>query len=488
MTGPVAGLGSFFRTRLLPWVFPLGAGTKTPEGGSGSLQQHDLVLFWQRLRSPFLGLVVVVALGLAAGWGSSILNPLAGGRLNAPLVIVLLALGLLADARLRARRADTRALPSLLLDVTAIALGLAVLQVEVHALVTPFLYATLTAVILLPFRRALLVWGYTALLAAGFVLTPPLAPWLGGPPEGVIMDVAVWAIIGVFGHLCLWETAVLIAELRRSAQARQAEVELESRRKDEFLSGVSHALRTPLTCVVGFGQLLERDWVDQMPVEAGEMLAYLNQQADVMHGMLDNLFVRAQDEEGSLVVTTEPTDLREIAAGLIRTLAWLYPNKVIRLAGDHHVIALADPFRVRQVVRNLLSNAVQHGGQSIVIEVGRGPQATLSVTDDWPGPVTCGGRLPISILSKVNPAVAAPSLGFGLPVSVRLAELMGGELTHQHTPGVNTFTLSLPLKPASVDTAAPRRDMGIWDFRSLDLPVSAYSPSAGNPVGAEARC
>ena len=473
MMGPVAGLGLLLRTRFIPWVCPLGAGMKTPEGGSGGLELRSLVLFWQRLRILSLAAVVVAALGIAAGGTSSILRPLAGGKINSPLVVVLLGLGLLADALLRIRRGDTRALPPILLDITAIAAGLAVLQLDSHALVAPFLYATLTAAILLPLRRALLVWGYSALLAALLVFSPPFAPWLGAPPSGARPGVAVWVITGLFGHLCLLEAVVLTGDFRRSARARHAQLELESARKDEFLSGVSHALRTPLTCVVGFGQLLDRDWSDQMPTEAGEMLAELNQQAEVMNGMLDNLFVRAQDAAGELSLTAEPTDLREISTGLIRILAWLYPHKVIRLVGGHRVMALADPLRVRQVVRNLISNAVQHGGNSIMIDVSRGTGATVSVTDDWPGPVTCGLSLPIGVMEKISPSLASPSLGFGLPVSLRLAELMGGDLTHQHTPGVNTFTLSLPLGPALPEAPAPKWDVGIWDFRSLHLPVPA---------------
>ena len=74
----------------------------------------------------------------------------------------------------------------------------------------------------------------------------------------------MWVITALFVALSLAEVLLLIEAINRFAQARQARLAYQARRKDEFLSGVSHALRTPLTCVVGFGQLIERDWADQL--------------------------------------------------------------------------------------------------------------------------------------------------------------------------------------------------------------------------------
>ena len=448
------------------------------EGDAFSFQPSDLVLFWHRLRTYFLVFLLAGVLPLTASWELVLHRPLGDRRLVAFLLIAALAAVLLVDARRRIRRRDARTLLPIFLDATATAVALLVLQLEVHALVVPFLYTALTAAILLPVRRALWMWFYDSLLAALVATFPSLGWSLGTPPAGAQLHVGVWIATITFTVMSLAETLVLTGAVRRFAFARQSDVESRARRRDEFLAGVSHTLRAPLTGVVGFGQLIERDWGDQLPPEVGEMLAELNQQADAMSAMVDNLVVSAEDAAGGLTLTTEATDLHQAASDVMTSLAWLHPHKVVRLEGSSRVMAWADPTRTRQVIRNLLSNAIQHGGDLIVLEATPGPQPTLSVTDNGPGPVTCGGSLVLEPFQKCSPTAAAPSLGFGLPISTRLAQLMGGSLTHRHTQGVSTFTLTLPLIPALPEAADPEASD---ETRPLPLPPP---PGASDPAPA----
>jgi signal transduction histidine kinase len=385
----------------------------------------------------FLLLLMAVTLGLAVDWGASVLRP---------LLVAALSACLLGDAAVRIRRRSSNPIPPLLLDASATGIGLVFLQIDVHAVIAPFLYVALSAAILLPWRRALAMWCYDAMVGAAVVLTAgPLLHWLGPSPSGTRAAALVWVITGLFGALSLAEVLLLIEAIHRFAAAQHSRLAYKAQRKDEFLAGVSHALRTPLTCVVGFGQLIEQDWADQLPGPVGVMLGELNQQADVMAAMVDNLVIRAQDQAGELTVSPGPTNLREIASEVIRSLAWLYPDKEIRLTGDRELIAWADPTRTRQVVRNLVSNAIQHGGDHITIEAGNdGAFVFFSVTDDGPGPVTCDGGMHLEPFEKTSAAFGLPSLGLGLPISQRLAQIMGGDLTHVHTPGISTFRLTIP--------------------------------------------
>jgi signal transduction histidine kinase len=455
MAAPFTRPRTWLKGRVLSfWSFPGVDEAPAGPGGSFVFEQADLVLLWQRLRAVLLLVVMGAALGLAVDGQPAGLRFLLVGGLSAVLFV---------NAVVRIRRREANPLPVLLADAAAIGIGLGLLQIDAHALVAPFLYATLSAAIVLPWRRALAMWCYQASIAAAVVATAgPLTHWLGAAPVGPRAEVAVWVTTGVFGVLCLAETLVLTGAIRRFALARQARLAYQStyqsRRKDEFLAGVSHALRTPLTCVVGFGQLIEKDWADQLPGPVGVMLGELNQQADVMAAMVDNLVIRAQDQAGDLTLNPEVIDLRGIAAGVIRTVAWLYPDKQIRLAGGPPVATWADPTRTRQIVRNLLSNAVQHGGDHIDVSTSDGVAAVFAVTDDGAGPVTCGGGLHIQPFEKTTAAIGAPSLGLGLPTSLRLAQLMGGDLTHQHTPGVSTFTLTLP---PGAPSDGPARDLAM---------------------------
>jgi signal transduction histidine kinase len=447
--------GGLWTRYLSLWALP--EWDETPASGRGAhwFEQSYLVLFWQRLRAHFLAVVVVSALVLAVRWEGPTLHPLDHWRVGAPLLVAGLALGLFVEACLQIRRRNTKPLLSLLLDTAAIAVAFALLQLPVQALVAPFLYSALTAAILMPTGQAVGMWGYTGLLAA-LLIAGPLPPVVPGPPlTEDHLNAAMWLTTGLFGLLCLAETLLLTRATRRHTQAHLAHLADQTRRDDEFLAGVSHALRTPLTCVVGFGQLIESDWGHTLPAEVGEMLAELNQQADEMRGIVDNLVFRAKDAAGRLTLAAEPTDLRQIASEVIRSVAWLYPKRTIRLAGDPQVVASADHTRTRQVVRNLLSNAIQHGGDLIVLETRDGAEATLTVTDNGYDPVPTEGSLPPQPWEKGPPTAASPSLNFGVPVSLRLAELMGGNLTHQQTPGNVTFTLSLPPYPKQPQQQGP---------------------------------
>ena len=299
VTVPAAAPGGWFRRRFLfPWMLPKVDEAPSVGGGSFSFCPADLSVFWQRLRALMLGMVTVAALVLSFDWGAFTLHPISDLRAAAPLVVAGMAAGTLVDACLRIRRRKSAAVLLVLVDATAIGVGLVLLGLQSHALVAPFLYSALAAAIVLPVGRALWVWCYDALLGILVVVSPPFTTWLGAPPPGAQGESAVWVATAVFGVLCLAEMLLLIGATHRFAQARHARLAFQSQRKDEFLAGVSHALRTPLTCVVGFGQLIEQDWADQLPGPVGVMLGELNQQADEMAAMVDNLLVRAQDLAG----------------------------------------------------------------------------------------------------------------------------------------------------------------------------------------------
>lgn len=353
-------------------------------------------------------------------------------------------LALLVDATLSGRRRRGKALLSVWLDAMGTAAALAALQVPKYVLAVPFLYLMGTAVALLPRRRALAMLCYDVVLFAVVWVSEPLWSRVFGtaPASGARWQMES-LIVGVFLVLALAQMMILGGAVRRQHETRQAQLETLLRSKDEFLAGVSHALRTPLTSVVGFGQLMEQLWGHKLPPEAGEMLAELNQQGEELAGLVDDLMVRAEDAAGRLHLRAEPTDLREIAAQVVKSFAWLYPHKLIRLRGDSQAIAVGDPVRVRQIVRNLICNAVRHGGNLIVVEAKSGAEATLAVSDDGPGLPPGQDLTDLHPFARCDPSTPSPTMGLGLPVSQRLAYLMGGQVTYQRGDRITTFTLTL---------------------------------------------
>jgi signal transduction histidine kinase len=114
--------------------------------------------------------------------------------------------------------------------------------------------------------------------------------------------------------------------------------------------------------------------------------------------------------------------------------------------------AIGDPQRVRQILRNLISNAVQYGGSNITITAGpHDGRATISVVDDGP-------PIPPEVAERIfEPYVRAQerhgltqSVGLGLTISRQLAELMNGRLSHRRDSDFNVFELDLP---AAVEAA-----------------------------------
>lgn len=118
----------------------------------------------------------------------------------------------------------------------------------------------------------------------------------------------------------------------------------------------------------------------------------------------------------------------------------------VELSGDS-VRASADPVRVRQIVRNLISNAIRYGGDKIEISIGRKGSSTFTVVSD-DGPAIEPGDVeaifePYQVATGSSPPFG--SVGLGLPVSRQLARLMEGELLYRHSDGRSKFVLTLPV-------------------------------------------
>jgi signal transduction histidine kinase len=222
------------------------------------------------------------------------------------------------------------------------------------------------------------------------------------------------------------------------------QLEEANRTKDAFLASVSHELRTPLTAVVGFGQLLKEAQHTLSAEERAELLETIVGQGTDLTNIVSDLLVAAKAGIDRLHVTSVPVDLRAQSAQVLESFE---PTGVsgIELVGDS-LGAVGDPDRVRQIVRNLISNALRYGGDNIRMTLSdSGAVAKVSVCDD-------GAALPVGDRARIfqpyqrahNVPGLADSLGLGLAISRQLAQLMGGDLTYRHENGESIFELSLP--------------------------------------------
>lgn len=222
--------------------------------------------------------------------------------------------------------------------------------------------------------------------------------------------------------------------------------------KDRFLASVSHEIRTPLTSVVGFASVL-RDDPDRLSSEEGsELVELILQQSLEISDLVEDLLVSARAEIDAVTVTKESVNLGlEIENVLAARLAM--DEKDIFVAANPTHRALADPIRVRQVIRNLVTNALRYGGDEITITTHRdGPDVTLVFSDNGEGIPNEYRRRIFDPYHRGDSGISEPqSIGLGLAVSRQLARLMDGDLTLRSDLGPATFQLTLPMAPKDDD-------------------------------------
>ncbi|MFQ5524507.1 MAG: sensor histidine kinase, partial [Acidimicrobiia bacterium] len=177
--------------------------------------------------------------------------------------------------------------------------------------------------------------------------------------------------------------------------------------------------------------------------------------------IVDDLLVAARTDIGELTVAAVPIDLRAQAAQILEILD---PNHSIPVLG-HAPTAAGDPTRVRQILRNLITNAKRYGGDNISVVLGSQSNtfASLAVKDNGdPIPANHQERI-FKPYQRADDRPDQPgSIGLGLAVSRRLARLMSGDLTYLYQDGHSIFELSLPVvaEPhleADQETAAAAR-------------------------------
>lgn len=224
--------------------------------------------------------------------------------------------------------------------------------------------------------------------------------------------------------------------------------------RQDFLSVVSHELRTPLASILGFASLLgdESDHVGDH--ERREFAAIILREATELSNVVDHYVVESRLEDSALFIESSPTDIRRVAEIVLDGLPDDIVSGRISIEGSE-VICLADPLRVRQIVRSMINNALAYTADRLLIAISANKTTgQLTVTDRGPRPAAQRNLLnPISdivtntmggLTTKPAPTLITP-LGLGLAVSRDLARRMGGGL-HYEVNKYTEITLRLPLQ------------------------------------------
>jgi signal transduction histidine kinase/uncharacterized membrane protein YuzA (DUF378 family) len=251
------------------------------------------------------------------------------------------------------------------------------------------------------------------------------------------------------------------AEIVQRLGSRTTELEEDNRKlhdmnrmKDVFLSTASHELKTPLTSVIGYAELLGDKSGRISDEQRSEFLKRLRGEAHRLLALIDEILDVSRIECGKLVLHRSPMVLNEVvrsAAETTRSLAESHGSTIVEDFDPSLPLLEIDEVKMRQVVINLLVNAAKYNprGGRIVVRTGRHNDfATIEVCDEGPGihPEDAAHMFELFRQGLHGADRQAGGLGIGLHLVKRLTELHGGHVSVKSSPGNGSvFIVRLPL-------------------------------------------
>jgi len=234
----------------------------------------------------------------------------------------------------------------------------------------------------------------------------------------------------------------LIAARERADAANQA--------KSAFVASLSHELRTPLTAISGYCELVLEELDTAAPPELRRDLERITEAAHQLLALINQVLDLAKIEAGHLEVTTEVVALLPLLESCLATVRPLLADKAVTLAADvadDCREAVTDREKLKQVLLNLLGNACKFtpSGHITVRAFRSGGQLAIAVADTGPGIAPEHQAAVFEEFRQLPATGGHVGSGLGLPISLRLAERLGGTITLASTAGAGaTFTLLLP--------------------------------------------
>jgi signal transduction histidine kinase len=311
-------------------------------------------------------------------------------------------------------------------DVSGIALGIVLLFFALRA-------------ILRPVRRLREV---ARTMRDGGAVSSTLEP---APPE--LMEV----------HEAMVAAGTALQERERALAQANEELKHASQMKSEFLATMSHELRTPLNAILGFTDLVRTGATGEISPQMDDYLERVRRNGSVLLELINDVLDLSKIEAGRMVVNhdvvaVEPA-VREVLAN-VQSIAKAKGLSLRLQPEADNPLALADARAVKQIITNLVGNAVKFTQEGEVsVRIRRTGGATLvDVADTGPG-IEPEHQLAIFEPFRQIGAHARTGIGgtgLGLAISVRLARLMGGDITVTSRPGVGScFSLRLPAVQAT---------------------------------------
>ena len=299
-------------------------------------------------------------------------------------------------------------------------------------------------------------------------------------------DIAI--LIGAQIVITLLAVSVFVALRKRDQDAARAREAREDRAahadgtsgpdiqtRTRFLATVSHEIRTPLNGVMGLAQLLDMTRLD---AEQASYVEAIMKSGRALAQLIDDILDFSQIEAGKLALRPENFELAPLVEGVIELLAPRAGAKGLEIASvissDAPTQLTGDPARLRQILLNLVGNAVNYtdgGGVGLRVYVD-GPSLRFDVRDSGPGVPADAREAIFEEFERVDCSTKPQNgAGLGLAISRRLVQLMGGALSLSDTSDAgSTFSVFLPL----TESAAPSQPRPLLGQRVLIVGQSLF--------------
>jgi PAS domain S-box-containing protein len=271
------------------------------------------------------------------------------------------------------------------------------------------------------------------------------------------------------------------AELESAREAAEA----ASRSKSAFLGNVSHELRTPLNVIIGSTEMVLRGRHGPVPEAQLRVLQRVREAGGLLLGLINELLDLTQAESGRVNLKFGPVEVAGFARDMVKLVEMEASDRhlSLHLTLSHQTpLILADSSRLKQVLVNLLGNALKFtpsGGRVdlMVSESADPAEIRFTVRDNGPGIAVADQERVFREFERVETDVRtkAGGTGLGLPIARRLVELHGGKLTLSSEPGKGcAFVVCLPVR-------VPDHGLGLAQDRMQSAPPIPV-PTAGRLV------
>jgi two-component system cell cycle sensor histidine kinase PleC len=291
------------------------------------------------------------------------------------------------------------------------------------------------------------------------VMTPAFLIWAGG--LGLQLNGQISQAVNT--RLSHPAHADEVGEARDEALRQKAAADQANEAKSSFLATMSHELRTPLNAIIGFSQIIRLQMLGR---EASEK--YASYAGDIedsgkhLLGLINQILDLAKIEAGTMALSPSDFDLAVVVDECARSMRIRAEDKGMTLSVAHQhslIMVSADEMAVRQIVLNLLANAVKftaQGSVTVALTV-RGDAVEIAVTDTGCGIDSAHLARIFQPFEQVDNSLSREhgGTGLGLPIVAKLAEAHGGACSVESTLGVGSrFAVTLPIVKDALQDAA----------------------------------